>query len=234
MRDDGWMGARGKSAAQPILPLLTVAVQPLPLLSLCPPGLIPALGRSLAGPLKPTGARGRQNSCGGSTATCHWTSSPADRHSDQLTDLEFCPFSSTSSRGTRLNLKHATTLSPAQRTPCLPACSTDCFLRSRVSSASAALVVPSINLFEHELSTVGREVNCAKHWVGQPPRRPAAQLATTRRDTMPCHAMRLMFTAPLPPAATVDRAGHLTRVTGKGTLLAAVPSIPRPQPLRAT
>lgn len=230
------MGARGKSAAQPILPLLPVAVQPLPLLSLCPPGLIPVLGRSLAGPLEPTGAWGRQNSCGGSTATCHWTSSHADRHSDQLTDLEFCPLSSTSSRGTRLNLKHATTLSPANEPPACPPA------RPIVSCAHGSprhllpRLSPSIFSSTTCRQSVAKQTARSIGWINL---QDGPRLSTIRHDgircqAMPCHAMRLIFTAPLPPAATVDHAGHLTRVTGKGTLLAAVPSKPLPQPLRAT
>lgn len=54
---------------------------------------------------------------------------------------------------------------------------------------------------------------CTKHWVGRTTSKTAC--GSARYDTMPCHAMRLIFTAPLPPAAIVDRAGQLTRVTGK-------------------
>lgn len=84
----------------------------------------------------------------------------------------------------------------------------------------------------HSLSRSEPREACV--WITSKTARGSARCDTTGYDATPCHAMRLIFTAPLPPAATVGQAGHLTRVTGKRTLSTTVPSIAILQPLHTT
>lgn len=78
--------------------------------------------------------------------------------------------------------------------------------------------VYQVNLLQHyqqSLVMVGHEAGSAVRSIGWGRITSKTACGSARYDTMPCHAMRLIFTAPLPPAAIVDRAGQLTRVTGK-------------------